>query len=746
MFEPQDELSSDLEWMLESGQVDREQIAEALVQEHSGELFRSARLYLRNAGLARQAVEGAIAAALVNVYRYRHGLGVKTWLFRFLIAEWRKMKPAQPDEAIGEWTPVDRQKPRLRELGVLVYAAGFSPADAAKVLGEPEAVIERRIKKLHLNLLLNHGLSASDSGEEWDTLDRRLRAAAQAKVLASNDPPPSADSLISTALANAERRGGRRSGWLRIQEVGLVAVFITLAAMLIWGGNGLLAADQEEHGLQLTQTAAEAALAASSRPTPDYNAGDDRPPRSYPYRRAIPDPEPEPALSLLSTHDEIISKMFSDRSWRRSLWLDAHVRFYYPQDRAGIPQDYRLQLWLDNRRARSLILSGEYHAPIQEIRLDLAGMPYQALRSSDGVYVFQELLGGESDLGYYLATQVLSHPLESIQDGDKLIPVGMTYLLGRSALAVDLISEANQRRATFWIDANTGLVLRQRNVNPDDQSPVLNVDIHEVRLNQPLPEQVFRTTFGWKGNYLDLDLIEDEPETGLDPSTVLWPELAPPPGFDPSDQALFFKFSWIYDLNRSDMSQDALTHRVKLFTESYYLGEINFANPWQAICARSADGDKLAFAEKYGNSNHLYWFSLNEMKLQVYETKGNVTQLAFSPDGKRLAYFSNHPPQGDLHIFNLEQGTQRTLFSMADVRSLVWSPDGRSIGFIGRRTTTGYDDRVMVIDVESGYMFFENSVDFNPERSGEWPPVLWGVDFPVEMGDLRACAQPLANR
>ncbi len=50
MFEPHDELSSDLEWMLESGQVEREQLAEALVREHAFELYHAARLYLRDPG------------------------------------------------------------------------------------------------------------------------------------------------------------------------------------------------------------------------------------------------------------------------------------------------------------------------------------------------------------------------------------------------------------------------------------------------------------------------------------------------------------------------------------------------------------------------------------------------------------------------------------------------------------------------------------------------------------------------
>ncbi len=747
MFEPQSELSSDLEWMLESGQVGSDVLAETLVQEYAGQFYRSARLLLWNEAFARQALERALGAALASLYGYRREVGVKVWLYRFLIIECRKSRRESADDLPEVWTVVERQKRTLRELAVLVYAAGLEISEAAKATGISELKARRLLKKLRLNLLLESKYANLDQlGEvgadenkplkEAD-IETRLKEIANALTAGWSYEPFSTQEIVDAVEAEATHQGGRKRGFVRFQELLWVGVVIALAGAIIWGSGWLMAGDAADTEAQVTvQT-----VIVEITPTPQPLAAGGGISQVQPApKRTV---EATIPLSLASDSETIRNRIERALNFRRSLWLDASLRFYYPHSRESVPGEYRVQVWFDRWRERFLVLGGGLGEPIQEIDLFFEEQAFQAQRSIGGKYDFQELVGDEAMQAAYLAYQALLLPADRYSDGDHFIPQELTRLLDRSVLVVDQVNLAGQRLATLWLDVNNGLALRHRQYDPDSQSLLLDVDVTGLLINHRLPEQVFMPHFGWRGAYPMNDLLQFESEIGeTEPVASLGVNLLPPPGYDPNPQALHFEFEAIYLDGQPNSSNDFLSYRANIFAEDYSLGAVDFANPWQVICTRSSDGSKLAFAETGGDSKSLYWFNLNDLVLQSHNTNGSVTQLAFSPDGQRLAYFTSRQGQGDLHILNLEHDTQRTMFRLADVRSLVWSPDGRSLGFIGRINTSVFDDRVMVIDVESGFMFYENSVDFNPERSGEWPPLKWGVDFPVEMGDLSTCALP----
>ncbi|HWQ84615.1 MAG TPA: hypothetical protein VN363_08620, partial [Anaerolineales bacterium] len=703
MFEPPDELSSDLEWMLESGQVDRDLLAEALVEEAAIELDRLAHLYLGSAALARQVMVRALGAALVNVYRYRHGLGVRIWLMRFLVVEWRKTRPVQDSSLTDDWTAVDHQSPRLRELGVLVYGGGFSLQNLALILETDVSNIERLLKDFNLQYFLETGLKSGKKEANQAALDERLRRAAWQRGAAWNAPAPDLAALTNAVVAHATRSGARRGGLLRAQELGLVAIVIALAGAVIWGSGWLMAG--EEAGPEPRVTLQTVIVEITTTPQPLAAGGGIPQVAPTPMRTA----EASHPLSLESDSETIRRRIERAIDFRRSLWLDASLRFYYPYSREGVPGEYRAQIWLDRWREHFLVLSGRQGEPIQEIYLYLLEEgTYQAQRSEHGEYDFQELAEGDGLQTVYLAYQSLYLPMLRYTESDHYIPQELTRLLDRSVLVVDQVNLAGQRLATLWLDVNNGLALRQRHYNPHSQSPLLDVDLDGLLINHRLPEQVFMPQFGWRGAYPMNDLLQFETEIGeTDPAAAIGEQLLPPAGFDPSSQALHFEFETIYMESIPDVLKDFLYHRASLFTEEYFLGKVDFADPWQVICTRSSDGSRLAFAETGGESQSLYWFNLSDLALQSHNANGSVTQLAFSPDGQRLAYFNAGQPLGELQVLDLQSGAEQTLLTLGDVRSLVWNPDGKLLGFIGREITPETDDRVMVVDVQTGYVVYE---------------------------------------
>jgi WD40 repeat protein len=75
----------------------------------------------------------------------------------------------------------------------------------------------------------------------------------------------------------------------------------------------------------------------------------------------------------------------------------------------------------------------------------------------------------------------------------------------------------------------------------------------------------------------------------------------------------------------------------------------------------------------------------------LYETKGWIGDIRFSPDGKRIA-FENHPSMGDdrgyLSVFHLNGKEQQLGEIWSSFRGVAWSPDSTEIRFTAGRTGT----------------------------------------------------------
>jgi DNA-directed RNA polymerase specialized sigma24 family protein len=331
MFEPQSELSSDLEWMLESGQVGSDVLAETLVQEYAGQFYRSARLLLWNEAFARQALERALGAALASLYGYRREVGVKVWLYRFLIIECRKSRRESADDLPEVWTVVERQKRTLRELAVLVYAAGLEISEAAKATGISELKARRLLKKLRLNLLLESKYANLDQlGEvgadenkplkEAD-IETRLKEIANALTAGWSYEPFSTQEIVDAVEAEATHQGGRKRGFVRFQELLWVGVVIALAGAIIWGSGWLMAGDAADTEAQVTvQT-----VIVEITPTPQPLAAGGGISQVQPApKRTV---EATIPLNLASDTETIRKRIERAINFRRSLWLDASLRF-----------------------------------------------------------------------------------------------------------------------------------------------------------------------------------------------------------------------------------------------------------------------------------------------------------------------------------------------------------------------------------------------------------------------------------
>lgn len=143
-----EDLSSDLEWMLLSGQADDAHLASAIVEAHGGAIFSLACLLLGDRRLAEKASARIFAQALLNVHSYPTRMPLRLWLFSLAARQFRSawfspfLSRENPGGLFREFMPRDR-------LALVLHLYfDLSSAEIAQVLSVPAASLEKRLEKL----------------------------------------------------------------------------------------------------------------------------------------------------------------------------------------------------------------------------------------------------------------------------------------------------------------------------------------------------------------------------------------------------------------------------------------------------------------------------------------------------------------------------------------------------------------------------------------------------------------------
>jgi hypothetical protein len=98
---------------------------------------------------------------------------------------------------------------------------------------------------------------------------------------------------------------------------------------------------------------------------------------------------------------------------------------------------------------------------------------------------------------------------------------------------------------------------------------------------------------------------------------------------------------------------------------------------------------------------------------------------------------------GSVYLLDLTNDAAGILIDLEMVSSLVWSPDGRQLALVGREAGSRYGQNALIVDTSTGKVSRRYSL--SDSRAGmpvDWPTQEWGVQFPVGMGGLEACAAP----
>ena len=813
MLEPHPELSNDLDWMLQSGQATPEMLLNALVAEYDAPLQRLALAYLDQDELAARAVRDTFSSALLDLHSYRAEFGAMHWLYAIALKVLRRTyllqrakaffrppqaRPPKEEPAEGEAPPpppvnrllslaVDDLPERARLPFLLRFLQGWPEAEIARLLDTSEASIQEQLE------LARYWLLEALKGQELNTdrLDDQLIEAVQARWPMPEPTRENMQGLAADVLASVGKRSARLRRALPVREALLVGLGGLVIVLLIWGANALTPSLEATPALATSPPAADLQRLAVYRVQPGdtlESIADDlgvpvsalrpsRPgvpmtdvqPGQQIYIRLdqlstaeapatpLPSAPPPQALSMKSSSEEILQRLVESSSFWQNVWVDAQAVDYGPPSYRGPPAAQRLQAWV-RQPGQSFELHGVLGEDPGASSLVTGGLAYRSTLGETPSLALEAVAPGALLSGSPALHEML-FPDQSawVTRPGAFQPTGEEQAARRAALLVDWFNEQGGREARLWVDAVTGVVLRwQQFADLDLQTVVSDVVVTAIDYDHTLREGLFDPQIPWQGGFA-LDEQALPPTADATPAPLTWaapPDLrrllpyAPPPaGLDPSGSWLTFQYAGEGEMNQPLTGQSIAP--MELFADGFSLGKTDFGLPWAISCARSPDGERLAYSLHPGadeGEGGVSWLMLSDLANTYRLLPGlQASRFAFSPDSRWLAVAGTGGGgvQSGVYLVDIGNGESKLLREMTSVTGLAWSPDGRTLALVGREP--GLDTAVMVVVQASNgvEIFRDEDVPSNGQPRPDWPTQEWDIPFPGGgMGDMQACAAP----
>ncbi len=479
-------------------------------------------------------------------------------------------------------------------------------------------------------------------------------------------------------------------------------------------------------------------------------------------------PTPTP-LSSSPSPDEILGRWGSFPI--NSLWMDVHFIYRGPQGYLGEAQTFRVQIWSTSEG--ELVAAGRDSAApdmVFKVKFSQQGVTYVAkpnfgnpwfVRSSSEVEIYQYFM---------LLSNILN--VQPYHWGDQLVQtdlVGSSKVGNHPAYILKQFDLQQRPLRTIWVDQVSGLpLLVQVHDLHNPQHISTETLVSGLEINADIPQALFNPQIPWLGGYAkDSNGAPFAPGKDFTPWKITpppkinQPYIPAPAGLNLATTPLQFQFGEAFSIFLGLVPVNL--YQAEIFAGGRYLGPARLPNPFFTLCARSPDGRYMAFAAAGTNIPDMYtggttpgslirWIDLSDPEIE-HMPVGNLQPFSFvfSPDGKQLAmYAENLDNRRGIYLVDLQNEAVRLLLSVDSATSLVWRPDGRQLAFIGQPAGPQSNFSLVVLDAESGevvsHQSFPAPADTPAPNVQTWPPLKWGVPFPVEMGDLGACSAPPAGK
>lgn len=273
------------------------------------------------------------------------------------------------------------------------------------------------------------------------------------------------------------------------------------------------------------------------------------------------------------------------------------------------------------------------------------------------------------------------------------LAVGEDELLNLETVVVDAIDLDGNRTARLWLESRTGIVLRAQYFIPgSSQEAPLEVKVSRLSLNVPFPDALYLEEPGSKGEttFAQDHTARPEPDNlkplfrpiwELDPDIRLVPY---PPPKEGSEMSVFPNMVFQpLEVGPVVYTEDTV---VQIFADQYLLTEMIAGDLIGLVCDRSPENNLIAFSPSPitadGARGVIRWIDFKSGVEGESTLPGiTITRLAISPDHRYLAVagFDREDGRGRLHLVDMKTGELRALSEGELAWALAWSPDGTQL-------------------------------------------------------------------
>jgi DNA-directed RNA polymerase specialized sigma24 family protein len=750
--EVENELASDLEWMLNSRQVSDEVLVEAVVGDYGQWLYWSASILIKDTANIKKVITRVVGDLLSNRKRLWSGGDAQVWLFRHTIQLSRELQKKRPgfkhyvtENQRPEKHALQNLDPKYRLPLTLRYLVGLSDEQTAQVLQIDGEEVRHRIGVVvsYLEEYRNFPQDKSRAAkDQW--VQKALLESWKLPQLPRRD----AHAIKSEILSRTGKRAVVGALLKRSLRVGFGVLALCLTVIILWLTNMLTPPPEAQQPQIATR------LVTRVVKVPEWVTATPRPTMA----KVTDAREP---LSATSSLGEINSRILESRGLWDTLWVDGRIIDYGPVGYVGRPSVRREQIWI-GQPYNSLVLAGWAGGSVDQIWFSLNGKVYDVDPETGEPFLY-DFHSNQLPVYSTFADYLMPKSLNEVFDNYRLRTVGIGQAAGRSALILMGRNLISGEMVQFWVDIFNGMILRVMHLTSDGDTVLSEIMVRELSLDVEFPSKIFDRTdlplhFG-SDYYAELFPIK---ETLPDYNGSLYdthppkPVKTPPPGYDPTHGQVSFQ----WDQPPPDRSLQG-THRwmragqnvgpdipVEIFSNDYFLGQLDF-NPWDAACARSADGTMLALYSATKKDDQvvatLRWLDLRDLsRLEELKTVANTSgpKLALSPQGNGLVFYAClenvEGVECGLYLLDTDSGAYHGLASQINVHQIdyfLWGPQGDSVAVVS-------PGMVEVFDANSAQPTYSGVFSLQGRGYPKDSPLAdWDVETPVISQGLEACYQ-----
>jgi DNA-directed RNA polymerase specialized sigma24 family protein len=794
MIESLEELSSDLEWMILSGQAEERSLIYSLVCEYYPQLYRLNQAILVDSSTAELSTLESLLQVILESHRYSGRQGLRAWIYAFaLIAarnkqqrmagkgksardysaiitdDYRILAGPKCETDIRIWQHVDQMDILSRIILIAMSVCELSARQLADIFQQPEWKVKQRFDEIRQKLIKEtHGDGYSSLGFQDEPQRVQISQSFEKRcplVDLSDGEITRLSQRIESMLKERRRERQRNKG---LKEL-LVVVF--MSALVIVGlrtTNHLISDNQftvAEHAIATTNGAN---LQTYIPPNQVFqiSAGEDIfiviQTAPIPYSLITP-------LSIHSDSTSIRERMLMGSILWNSIWEEGQVDFYDPSGYLSTPFSRRYQKWI-NQDTIGLVLSGPVDSQPDNLKV-LFNFPADSLRGTAAIleeqvgigFQWSAIAGRSTDIVDLTGEDALQSRMSA---QTRFKPITTDWLAYREVLIVDQVNVKEVREARLWIDTITGKLLGEQVFSEEnDQVLLREARASIIYYDIDLPDDIFLPwdalsryppTETYQLSYFPRKSTE-QPTNNVPDESLLSKKESPRQLFDPSASKLIFQWTGSFTF------EGMMSGATELYADGYYLGDVDIGHPLGILhCQRSTDGMLLVFQEIGGSgqiTEPVRWFNLSKPD-EVHNSLSVTVVRSFSiaPDSRHLAVFGVGTPlpkdfKSTRGIFILDTVTGERVHAIeANVDILFgWSPNGDYVGglkFHGSRADILSPVSLLAFNVETGDIIEGNilSRDFSMAAGQviefEFTELNWRGELNPRPSGLEGCVHP----